>query len=1372
MAPVTEAVETLETPQDRLRESADWSRSIDIEGAAAWNELQRYQAIIVETGLSVLDEDSYKIGGFASRADFEETMSGHAMDEAARLYDLAQAKVDDINENKPVAIEDLPWQDMKAAFEWLKKSGKPLLDDTTYEAIGAGSRADFFDVFRSVHIHAARQKIGRASLLRDEPDEGMALMESALKDNLAPVGLGEDSPELVKYVEVDGETFSAIYASHVKDKFRKQIEALEGWRRFKRTNTPEYQDAVLAAAETLEKSAQLETYPDLFQGLKISREVFADEVLRCADMKLARLVSELAVGNYSGEFLDEQTKKIIALHDLFEIVPAPEDTPVEFLDEDFWCANILKQFGFRSYTHLFEQLHILGAQATINNTLGDRNMGLADAHDALLEGVTTLKEVGFAVNDGRALDSIGIDRTTLTRTFLEATFEALYRDWDILHTSTMDTEGKLRLLENMADGMARVTESDDTREVPFTYEEKEEVAQELKLRRAEEIIAEFLICLETAKGFNVLYDAYQIFDELEVDMMASHIHGPMGMSQAFAHHIDDRFGMMELADIWMDAIDESLDIDQRFDAAKSVASKLKELEEEQVSMLTSYLGLDMPPRAGVLLNDLAGELYLRSMAQAEEAGIDPVNELSFLQTAAECLEAMNPNALKDDAAYHATTGKLGRKIFTGRIKALQARVDALNTPLTIAFRRATGVSEDLVKALEPQNRGKRAFDLMADAARALREEGRSILDGHILSPLGMSPESLTAFLDEQVLMAAREHVDAAHAAKGNPLTIETLENHSYQHFRNAYGAMVLHSRGTVLSDTQWRKMGFASRLDFMDQCREALLDCVTQMENLAETPQAMRMGPYGLLRLMNEIRGCYRALGMESLADIPDFNDIQTTTARGGSIETTQRAIHKMAPAACWQVLNEKRPLKDGETEPKDTPASLRFKKLRFIYEFAFQMRTTTWDGRGKLANTNAAYDGVVRERIEQVVKRYAKQKGTPARAARLALAVKDMAETYKFENDEWFQDLFLEMNYRDFNSFCDYAAVQRIRQIVDRTLVAMKGSSTDGQLDDATHLGILRDMMRIESLSDENGLVTERRRDGIFRELDVDPEWHRLQMAVSAQFAVPLMLREADDPTIEDSERWAIIEDTLGVLSRIGRARTREIKLDKKHMARTRGRTVRRMAAHSLFEDMLRVETDVMSQHIGTAATMLAQYGKRFADADFSRRIGLRDDELERLQYQESKLEPFGLARSLYDTPANDMTANYVVINSLYEAFGAAEMNPHDPEHLRVLGIVKPAEFSEMLETRTLDVLKDANVQFAALDGNAERQVEFLNMMLRFLEMTDIESRIGEDALEEKAIFTRDQVMTALMITVPKMPVPAYQAPVGQGRAPRPTMA
>ncbi|NBX67167.1 MAG: hypothetical protein EBQ96_09250 [Proteobacteria bacterium] len=1381
MSETDEAGVITETVEDRLRETANWSRGFDIDGAAAWNALHQYQTILIEATWPIDADESYKIGGFESYADFQRIMSNHAMDEARRLYDTALDKlgrdVDDVSFVPTMdTMDQLPYLDMKAALDWIKKSGRPLLADATYEVIGS-TRTDFFDEMRLAHISAARLKIGNAAVWEGDPESGIAIVESALRHNFSALGLNANSPDIAKYIDLDAVTIRAVHGNHVTRKFKAQMALIAGWRQFKKTDAPEYHDAMIEAAITLGRSEALNEDPEIYKDIGFTRDAFEAEVHRCAECKLARIVSGLTTGEVTGEFLQDQLEAAKNLRKLFSFVKAPDDTPLDYIGEDYWCANILQQFGFRSYSHFAEQLSILGARAIINNTLYDSKMGPLDRHDDLAEAVAMLKDARYPVNDTAALDAIEVDRKTLTETFVTATYPAAQRDWNILGSDTFDTTQKMQLIQNLRDSQNRLREAGTEDKLPFTAEALNDAEDQINLRYAEEVIADFLVALDTPNGYETLRKAYQVFDDLEVDLLKPDVHRPMGMNAAFAEYIDDRFGMMEMADIWVDATDEELPLVERFEAVTSFTKKMETLDAEQVDRLTRHLGLETPPASGVLAQDIALNLYHEMLELFDEYGDDPVKGYEYLRIASECLTTIDPNALTDEKAFRAITGKIGCRVFVRQLESLKARAEAINRPLSLTFNSQGAESQDIVSALKPENKGRKAYDLIEEAARNLRQHGKSILDESILGPLGMTPETMVAFLDEQALIVAREHADTARASKGFPVTLQTIQDHPYQHFRHALSCLSRHSKGTVLSDDLWDQLGFAGREDFMDQCREALLDVTTQMEQLASSPQSMQMGPFGFLRLLSQIRACNRALGIESKDDIPDLADLIHTTGHGGAIETTQRAIHRMAHAACQQVLREEPPVyvaraADGSEivlKHKSNGAGPKFKRMKFIYDFAQEMRTMTWEAGGKIGNTNAAYDELIQQRVEGVVNAFEKRKGDPGRGVRLALALKDMADRYQLREDVWFQYLFMGMNYRDFDAFCDYAALQRMRQIVDRTKNTMMGMKGDEQINPTTHLFMLRDMMRIENMASSDGLLSERRRDDILDELGVDPEWHRLQMAISAQFAIPLMLREAADPTLEDAERWTIIEEAIGVLKLIGRARTKHIEIDKKSLAMQRTRAVERMAALNLVEDMLRIETDTVSQHVHNAANVLGLLQRYFHDEGVAQGLGLKPDEIARLVKQEQLLPAYTLARNLYEVPAADLTAQYVVITQLYECFGYAQLDPHNADHLKSIAIKKPLEFMAKLDAMTLQVLKGSCEDLPKLEGRPSKQVETLNLILRFIETTDIESRASKEDLGKLGIMTHDEVVKAITQTVPKTRVAARAS--GAAAAAHPAM-
>lgn len=1333
-----------ETVKARLREFAAQAKDPELEGAAAFNALCNIQAVLLEEGFPLDQDAGYVFAGYRNFKDFRKRLTRQALLEAKRNYELAREKGE--VERDAATIAEHPVADMEKAFEWLKLSQAPMFADSTFKVLDS-TRTDFYSDLKFAQKDAAYQKLRIATGIAVDPGEGddalgYRLMTDVIEVHLAKLGVYGIDAHIEGQLGWGDAQVDQLYRHFcMREARRILIEANK--RRFA-PNSPEYQQLILDAWDVTLKTSHVETMPELYEGTGFTFEKFDSEFERCSDAVLTRIMDRLTTASVNVTQVLDDMDALKKLRNLWGEAEVPAQSDPVRQGDDYWMSKLLEGYGYKSFTHLLDQLCVIAASGTLRNRLQTQDDSSAtETYDDFTTARSLLRDAAYAVDHVPTLQEIDIDPSLYFSALYWAAPFAANRDWSLLFKGNVEITDRIRLYDMVEEALEITRRGEEDSVVTFHPDDLEGVNAVLHLRRAEELLADYCLCFDSSGAHKLLKEAFGIFDDLGIDFFSKSVLKGMGLPQGTAIHMDNHFTLLEMVEEWRGITNEDLELAERFDKMQNFRKPFAELEPEDREAFCRYLRLDNPPHVEAMAVEMAKNLYAASLQELELYRDDVVKADEILRIAKSCVVAIEPRALEKDMLFLRTVGG-DRTKFLAECAKYDRLAQAATKPLSGRFADAGGAVAILAEALKPQYKGRTAYDMVGDLAFQLGEEGRSILDADVLGPVGMKPADLKKFIDAQALYVARDYADSARAKRGVPITLKNLDYHAYNDYVQAMNWVARLQDKTVLADRHWQALGFASRADFADQMREALLDMMAQTDaNVIR--EGVANGPLLTLQALHEVRHGYSMLGLESPIDIPDAKDQDRLTQHGGGIDTTQRAIVRLGYAAYRQIMAS--PLS----------VSTRYKQLSFVLGFSQQMKAREWGDVRKVTEVNEGFESLIRTRIENAVAKYKKRPGTPGRAVALSYGIRFLVNKHSLEKKSWLDELFIDAGYPSFEAFCDYAVIQRIRQIGIRSNRTANENTKEQMADPALHLRVVRDMERIENLGGDDGLVTGQRLVEIFQNLGLEEGWHHTTRRISAMFALPQLAKQAADPTLSDPERLQTIAECEALASMIGPRTLQGIKVDWKRIGTLREKTVVRLAASHLASDMMRGEFDVMSGNVLDAHYTLSNCNWSLADTEILRRMELKPFEIGRLQghiplfpaYQQlARLERGGMI---------DLREAADILMKLYQGAESAGYDLLDDDAKKVLGLADPAGFQRTLDRITLRVL--TGICGGLEDQKARGEVEKMQFQKKFiadmLAQTRIENRFDAGFLREHGIMTSREVQAWAIDdpAKPKMP-------------------
>jgi|GEM_PF-7076360 len=1343
MTDTTPEITADETPvvvnlQEQL--AAQMARAADPAslGEAGFEALSNIQVILMQDAYNLATDTGYIAAGFKGRQDFLEQQSRHALAEAKKHYDAARAKEGEVYTLE--TIDDHPVNDFKTAYQWLKLAGVPLFSEKPYRVLDT-ARAEFFNELQAAHVDAVYRKIRIAKHLATgaiDDESGLALVNDVIKDHLLALGVYGIDPYIEGIISTDAKTVDDLHRHFTMKKFRDVV--IDARRQLFKSG-PVYMDLILEAEGIRQQCGPFEQWPQTYEGLGLNPDTFAAEVDRCAKGTLARIISELSVGEVSGDQFADAQDRLRVLRDLFDDVDAPEGTEPALANEDYWMHDILQQFTYRSFTHMMDQLHTTAAAHIVNNAFGDENLPEMEMYEALIEAEAHLTDARFPIDDPEALESISIDGTGFGAALNFVGPTAALDRWNALHIGRADTETRIGLLTELYKNRGRLAGTEAENDMPFTGEALVATERAVILARVGELLADYTVCLDSGGAHKVLDKAYEYLEDLEMDLLSPAVRKSLGLKQAFAIHIDNQYTLVSLLEHWHEVADENAKLQDRFEALGKFRTMWEDSGgDDLASEFLAHAEMEAMPDMDALARSFAKPLYAQTMEMLDDFRDDPMEAASMLETASACVVALHPRALESELHFNRYVGGSLSK-FKAEIERAKRIAENAVKPLSVVFKHADGAAATLADTIKSAPRGAEAYSRIETLARHLRDEGRTILDADILAPNNLKPHDLQAFLDAQALKAAHDCADAARSKKGIPVSLSTLENHPYHDYRGAINWVARISNKAILADCHWQAMGFASRWDFFEQIRESLVDLAAQMEGRVVTFDGLSKGPYAMFGVLREIRAAYGLLGLEDDRDIPDADKQDKLTAAGGNIDTAQRAIIKMGYTACHQIMGENRPV------------GAKYKMMRSVLSFAAQMKTVKWGDPHKIAYVNESFEYLIQARITRALQAYKKRPGTPARAVNLAIAVRDLAASHNVLTKPWLNTAFQSVGFASLTTFSDYACVQRIRQLHQRIMKTWDNKNPSEMMNPFAFLNAFRDLDRIDNLAGKKGLINTQRKAEIIANLDLEPEagWLKTTKKLAAALALPVLARQVADPTLRDSVRFDLINECNELAGLINPNSMKNVAVDWRRMERQRTRTIRRLGASHMVTALMRDDFETVSQALLSADITLGMANMTLRETTFLRQLELKDHEIARLSDTMSLMPSYLQIERIESAEPAAIPELY---DSIVKAYGFAADAGYDLSEDRTmkrLGIVNPDAFRHTLDSHTLQVLVRVCDGLKDIAGNPERLGHQYGFIAKMLDVTKIEDRVDDAFLRAHNILTSTDILAARAQLAPR---------------------
>lgn len=1292
---------------------------IKTHGEDAFTAVTEFVESLIETQQPLHKSTTWKEAGLRGHGHMIQIASRHAMEAARAAYDRAVSKSGFTA--TPETLDQHPALDFEAAMGWLFKTNVRLFADRSYAHLGGSSEAFYNAIQKSYADLACQSANVAASMLDADEDDPRALgiierIWSVCFDRLGIQTLDDHLADALGFTAGDLDTLE--YRA-TRGKLRTSLREASKLRWSDR-NGRSYGEALIDAWATMQNDESVLEDVSTFTGTNFTPESFEHEFERMLDVLITKDLQALENHEMDVSELYALIENLERWRDMFGEVEEPEDIDPDHAGEDFWRFDVLRKFGYGSYSHMMECLNSSYASLQANmvlNTCTQNNPD--DVYDSLMEVRDCLQKGNIAFDRPGAFAAIMLDRDAYFAALTETAPAAIDRDFNYAYQPALKTEQRLQLLLNADDAFDRI---DGTLAMAWTSASPRSLATQLekmRMRRAEEILAMSRIAYTGEGLYLVMKPALDLLDDLGLTLMSDEFHSRTGMDEKRAASLARLFDDADISTLWKTAISDEEDPLQRLVYAMEFENRFAKLDSARQVELQYHLdGTEQQHRTH--LSQIADKAMNTAVERMGLAPHDTLKNAEFLSVIRNGLSLINPNALDHPLLFRRLTGK-DLSEFLSVEQDTKSRVDQLvgadRNPFVITKEQAAARLVEIAHMKRSAQGWYALRDLRHDAIIT----GFSLADNDILNAARANYSNLADLNAEHALAGAQECLDAALAKGPGMVSLNNLSAHQYHDFVMAR-RWLGRSGFALLKDDAYEAMGLAGRADFVERMRESLFDYTMQIESAIFREGIAIIGPFQYLKAMREIRDAYQRLGFDNERDDgaelpPDM------TSNAVSVTTVREALSSFAPRAHLAILNSDRPL------------SVKHRQMREIMQFSARMGIGFSDNDTTKA-INQKFTDTVYGRMKHVLDVFAKKPDDMARGWRVACAIGQVRDEYDLERLSWFDQMFEPLGYRTFRDFCEDMAVKRLDQLHRRCQRRIATAGVDQVTSGAFHRDIIADIARMRSVI-ESPFLDDAYVNLIMNNAQVSREWMNATERLSASLALPMMADIVFDPTMQPENRAMHIDDVFTLRNLVGPEDRIVKRMDWDELDAVRSEMLLMRASHHMLRDMLRGDKPSWSPRMLQVYALFEQNGMALSDTAHLQKLGLSEGEatqyasLDRLAFAYTML----LQLDKVDPKQVGNTHNIVV--GMFRDADRNGIDFKDRDIQRMLGLRSDNEMHQLIIAPALFVARSFSNTLKDMQDPVQGRT-IGKAMQNFMKATRLEAHVDQGVLKEFGIFDR----------------------------------
>lgn len=1293
------------------------------KGEAGYRTLIEFAEGLIEDGHVLSDVNVWKQAGLRGFGQFTQMLSGHAMAAAQEAY--AQALSKSSFTATPDTLDRHPAFDYERAAGWLFKTSHKLFSDRAYARLGGSAQA-FYAGMRDAYCDLVYQAVRTADAMLDaDPEDARALdlIELVWGKCFDRLGVQEIDDHVTNKTGISAGEIDAVEYRAVCAKMRTLLHEAADMR-WRARDSDAYFTKILDAWEVLRHDESILEDHAAFDGLNVTPSRFVVEAQRAVETLIERNLRALEDGNREIPELYGFIERVQHWRTLFDEVDAPDNVKPEHEGEDFWCAEILDQFGYRSYTHMIQCLHASYGGARANIALNNRrNEDPANLYDALMEARDSLMQGDIPFDRPGGFEGLALDREAFFSTLDETAPAAISRDWMYVHHIGMPAQDRLKILDNIADAFDRIRATDYTDWTNVTPRMVHGPHDKTRLRVVAEILALSQAALDTDGVYTVMKPAVDLLDDMKLDMKSTRFHDAAGMSAARAEELFERFDRADMGMLWRAATSDEEDDLQRLVYAMEFSQRFEDMTNgkaaEALEMLFTLTGSweDYQGQLGIIATDARNA----AVERMEAAPNDTLGNAQLIRSFRNAVTFISPDTLQFPMKFRHLTG-LSLAQFLAQEKEIQDKVAQLISPPGKVF------------FITPEDAGKRLARIAKMqpgeegwyALRQLRHDatvtGFSLADDRVLNAARLNWDDLADLNCVHALQAARACLDAARQGMEDPLTLSNREAHPYHHFVRARRWIGRSGYGMLL-DEPYREIGFDTRAHFTQAMREALFDYAVQLEGAVLREGVAGAGGYKYITALEETRNVYQELGFDcerddAATDIPA--ELMPNTV---NVAAVRNALQWAGPSVSLSVLDS------------DLSLSAKYRRMHKLMDFAKRMNVVTGT-HPKTAAISSKFSILVNDRLARVIDNFAKNPDDMARGWRVACAIGEVCDRYNLTTIDWFNPLFQRLGYGNFDAFCHDMAIKRLNQLHRRCVAQLQNAGADQFGSAAFHRGIAVDIGRMQAIL-ESPMLDDDRVSTIMSHAGVNREWMTYTHRISAALSLPLLADIAYEPTMRSEERYELLEDMFGLREVAGRKDHTVRRLNWDELAVMKREMVLMRATQHLLKDMMRGENPTWSPRLLQVYALMEEAGMSMSDPAHLQQLGLNAQE-SALYAGIGKLSfPYSMILRLEHADPRNVNEVHSMVLGLYRYAEQNNIDLIDPSVHRALGLRDRGEVMRLLIGPAVHMARIfSNTLKTTQDPVQGREVG--KLMQHFMEATRLEKRIDRRILEAEGVLDR----------------------------------
>lgn len=1298
-----------------LLKLTEQARAREARGIPAFKIMSGIQTLLIDAQYNLALDEAYTLAGWESRNSFRRSMEGHAM--AAAQYLVDQAKSTSAYVADMDTIHDHPVHLWLEAWDYIKKSGRKLLSDDTYAALGE-TRNSFFERIADAHMDCAAQKLelARAQIDSGTPDlAGMQILMQVRDVHMKALGLDEIDAQAGFLLNTDANEFDAMEAYFIQWGFKTALQQPKKAR-------------FMEAQEVLNHMPDVESDPQTFRGTGHTLLSFKAKTEASLKERLHTGIQHARAHAGDRDILETVMQQFETDRNVYG------DYDHDDYDMQYWFREIFTQYGYHNYDHFIDTLHQNLAFLRIGDVLEATDAHPVHLFNELEQAEQELLSANTTLNDAEILAEFGVDGPQIKAMMVDlAPYAANYR-WNMVFHGSNTPEVRYDAMQTGLAAEEITRRSPAGAAIEMTPERLRYWDRKTKIQYAAECFAESMIALPGRLGVEeMIRRGFEIMDQLNMDLNAE-IQAAMGMSPNDALMLDRRNNLWNLVQAWRDTHSER-PVQDRFAQVAVIKDHLSRLIPEDQKLFYVTVG-ETAQQLDEHYKALARETIAERFERVDGDHPDPLVTFQITQSVYNAIQVVEPKALSDDKLFSALT-QGNREDFLKHYKISKARHKAALQLTSQPFSKLTGgIVEVFARALDPSNAGEEAFIAMDDLSHALAAEGRTFLDADVVAISGYKAQRLRRMRNDHAIAAAGQLLQAARAKGDYALGIDNWREHPYTDFSRAFG-WITAATYSPLSDIAYQRLGMTGRSDFVAQIRDAGLDFLVKLEHLATT-HGKDKGSQEYLEILSRMRDLRMTLGFDSEAELRRIfmSDASLPARDGVEIDSMQRAIQYMAFPLCQSVFNSA------------ASASYKYKTLFGLIKESVDIKAVDWKmkSNGRNQNVNAMIGVLLYDRIGAAMDKFHKGRANPATGVAMIQAFENLDARHDFIDTPWFSEMLDKNGYDTYRNFKGYIVKTRIIQIIRRIQYVFH-SYSDQQLDKPdVHLRILNDLDQINDMC-TSGLINPMYKNQVFADLGVTPDWVDETYRNAAYQAMPALIMLARDPFLSDAKRIQQFNRIQALINKIGPDVFDTLNVNESYadLLTLHHKSVLHLASVNLATDFLRGQPNGVSPAIKEAGFLLNEIETTLADKNTLRNLGLKPGEASQLV----RLSEFSISRGLCDEISHmaletqeEIREGYSLLLGFYNHALSNGIDLFADADRERIGIVSEEDYEQVIDYPTFRVLNQLSQPLLEMVEKAPEMIEGqARHILLLMQYARLEERYDADTLVEEGLLSSAEI-------------------------------